>query len=167
MTIDEFASKVGDSLPHAPEDQLRRLESDLGVELPADYRHFLTITNGGTGNGLCFVEPTGDDPGGVGLHHIGGFRKESYFSLTIRRARYQDKYARIPRELLWIADDSFGNAICIGILGPYRGKVYFWDHEEEPDPDEWDGSVESAGNITPLADSFTAFVAGLRPIDQV
>ena len=41
-----------------------------------------------------------------------------------------------------------GNAICLGLSGEHRGRVYFWDHENEPDPDEWDGEVETAGNLT-------------------
>ena len=59
-------------------------------------------------------------------------------------------------------DDPFGNAICLGIAGEYRGRIYFWDHEMEPDPGEWDGAVETAGNVQLLANSFGEFVAGLR-----
>jgi hypothetical protein len=58
-------------------------------------------------------------------------------------------------------DDPFGNAICLGIRGEHRGRVYFWDHEREPDADEWNGEVQTAGNLQLLADSFTDFVAGL------
>ena len=43
--------------------------------------------------------------------------------------------------------------------------MYFWDHEEEPDPDEWDGSVDGAGNIQRVAESFSEFVAGLRRLE--
>ncbi len=105
------------------------------------------------------------EPGGreveAGVHHIGGFRSESYLSLPdIRRA-----YAgRIPDALVWIHDDPFGNAICLGIAGEHHGRVYFWDHENEPD-DDWDGSVESAGNLTLISDSFTEYVAGLEELD--
>ncbi len=77
-----------------------------------------------------------------------------------------DYQGRIPDDLLWIADDPFGNAICIGIRGRYFGKVYFWDHEREPDEKTWDGSVETAGNIQFLANSFRQFVAGLKPEDD-
>lgn len=62
-------------------------------------------------------------------------------------------------------DDPFGNAICLGISGNERGKVYFWDHEMEPD-DDWDGRLETAGNVQLIADSFTEFVAGLAPNDD-
>jgi hypothetical protein len=62
---------------------------------------------------------------------------------------------RIPPDTLPIANDSFGNAILLGLHGDRRGKVYFWDHEEEPDnqPD-W-------SNVSLVADSFDAFMRGL------
>jgi len=58
-------------------------------------------------------------------------------------------------------DDPGGNAICLGIRGEHSGRIYFWDHENEPD-DEWDGSVEQAENLELLAETFADFVAGLR-----
>jgi hypothetical protein len=44
--------------------------------------------------------------------------------------------------------------------------VYFWIHDEQPDPQEWDGEVETAGNVILLANSFTDFVAGIIPRDS-
>lgn len=117
--------------------------------------------NGGFVSGeLCFegLSPSGEGIG-TSIHHIGGFREENYFSLAWARAIYE---SRIPDDLLWIMDDPCGNAICLGLRGAHVGKVYFWDHEEEPD-DDWDGTVEGAGNILLLAETFSAFVAGLRP----
>ncbi len=63
-------------------------------------------------------------------------------------------------------NDPFGNAICLGLVGNTRGKIYFWDHDEEPDPEEWDGSVENAGNVSIVTDSFTELVDGLEPEDD-
>jgi hypothetical protein len=63
-------------------------------------------------------------------------------------------------------DDPFGNAICLGVSGKHRGKVYFWDHEHEPDEEDWDGRVETAGNVKLLAASFTDFVAGSRELED-
>jgi len=63
-------------------------------------------------------------------------------------------------------DDPFGNAICLGIAEKYRGRVYFWDHENEPDEELWDGEVDTAGNITLIANSFTDFVAGLQELED-
>ena len=63
---------------------------------------------------------------------------------------------------IWIMDDSTGNAICLGIAGDARGKVYFWDQEREPDLDETDGTIEGMGNISILAHTFATFFAGLQ-----
>ncbi|MEO8361909.1 MAG: SMI1/KNR4 family protein [Vicinamibacteria bacterium] len=156
--------------PSAHEDRVHRFEELIGATLPGDYRRFLIACNGGyLGGSLWYTRPgLSGRHAHVGINHIGGFRDESHFSLESARASYQDpEELRIPLELLWIMDDPFGNAFCLGIEGPSRGRVYFWDHEEEPDPDEWDGSVENAGNLLRLADSFEAFVEGLRPLDEV
>ncbi len=40
---------------------------------------------------------------------------------------------RIPADLIPIADDANGNAICIGWTGEREVKIYFWDHEDELD----------------------------------
>ncbi|MBN1611689.1 MAG: SMI1/KNR4 family protein [Polyangiaceae bacterium] len=127
-----------------------------------DYRVFLLQCNGGyVGGRLWYRGPTPD--GGAadaGVHHIGGFRTECHFSLLSHREVYE---GRIPDDLLWIMDDPFGNAICIGLRGDARGRIYFWDHECEPDDDDWDGGIETAGNVTLIANSFAEFVTGLGP----
>lgn len=164
MTVDDFITQVGMKSPPAPLDLLEQFETRIGGTLPDDYRYFLINCNGGFVGGRLWFQ--GENPEGrkveAGVHHIGGIRNESFFSL----AWHWDCYAgRIPDSLLWINDDPFGNAICLGIADPYRGRVYFWDHENEPGGD-WDGTVESAGNVTLVANSFTEFVAGLRELDD-
>jgi hypothetical protein len=164
MTIDLFTFRVKEKSPPAPADEVARFEALIGQALPDDYRRFLIRCNGGYVGGRYWFR--GKNPEGreveAGVHHIGGFREESHFSLLWAR----DCYAgRIPDALIWIHDDPFGNAVCLGVAGGHRGRVYFWDHENEPDED-WDGSVESAGNLTLLANSFTEYVAGLRELDD-
>ena len=60
-------------------------------------------------------------------------------------------------------DDPFGNAICLGMRGPYHGKLYFWDHEHEPAANKWDGEIDTAQNVMLIAASFTDFVDGIKP----
>lgn len=160
MTIDEFLQVIDDKLPPAPPADLTAFESDLGDSLPDEYRRFLVTCNGGyLGGRLWFTGPTPEGRSAdVGIHHIGGFRDEYYYSLAEHRECYT---GRIPSALLWVMDDPFGNAICVGLTGPHRGRMYFWDHENEPG-DGWDGAVGSAGNLQLLADSFNSFVSGLR-----
>lgn len=167
MTLDELLAAIDDKLPPAPPDVLEKFEALVGERLPEDYREFLVRCNGGYAAG--YVQYHGPTPEGQSadacVNHIGGFREESYFSLESSRENYQTDEIRIPKDILWIADDPFGNAICLGIIGKHRGRVYFWDHENEPDPDGWDGQVESAGNIDLLANSFKEFVTGLQRVD--
>jgi hypothetical protein len=40
---------------------------------------------------------------------------------------------RLPEGFIPIGDDPAGNVICLGIKNPYYEKIYFWDHEQEPD----------------------------------
>jgi SMI1-KNR4 cell-wall len=152
---------VEDRQPPAPWWRLAIFELRLGTRLPEDYRKFLVECNGGyVGGALWFTGPTpSGEEADAGVHHVGGLRKERCFSLTWNQERYSGR----PRsELLWIMDDPFGNAICLGVRGERRGRVFFWDHENEPGID-WDGSVNGAANLQLLAMSFAEFVAGLHP----
>ena len=168
MTLVELLAALEHKSPPAPLDALKRFETTIGQRLPDDYRDFLLRCNGGYGCGYVqYLEPT---PAGHAadacVNHVGGFREESYFSLESSYENYQQYEVRIPKDLIWIADDPFGNAICLGICGAHRGKVFFWDHEREPDPEQWDGRVETAGNIDLLANSFSEFMAGLQKVPQ-
>ena len=161
MRVEDFLNAIKEKDPPAPRDQLSDLEGELGVPLPEDYRRFLIACNGGyVGGALWFTGSTPDGASAdVGVHHIGGFRKEKHFSLPWHRQVYSD---RIPSDLLWIMDDPFGNAICLAFRGTQRECVYFWDHENEPDPTTWDRTSETALNVQLLARSFAEFVGGLR-----
>ena len=144
-----------DEVPPASPEEVAAFEADLGAGLPDDYRQFLLRCNGGSlGDKYEF------DEAHVIVGSVGGLREGC--SLRSARSCYQGSVVRIPLALLWIMDDPGGNAVCLGLTGEYRGKVYFWDHDEEPYPDEWDGEVDTAVNIRLLANSFTEFVAGLR-----
>jgi hypothetical protein len=149
----------GKVAPPSPS-QLEAFEAEIGTTLPDDYRRFLLRSNGGSlGDKYCFE----NDEAYVRASAVGGFQEP--YSLRAARGCYQGHPVRIPRALVWIMEDPGGNAVCLGLTGKHRGRVYFWVHDEEPDPDEWDGEVETAGNIRLLADSFTEFVAGLRARD--
>lgn len=165
MTIEELVQVVEKRKPLETEKSILGFEESIGSKLPEDYRQFLMLCNGGFLGGTYGTEEDESDEESIGalVHHIGGFREESHFSLESSRDCYQSpEEIRIPTSLIWIMDDPCGNAICLGVKEPHFGKVYFWDHEEEPFEDEWDQQVETADNITLLANSFTEFVAGVR-----
>jgi SMI1 / KNR4 family (SUKH-1) len=147
-------------------DDLEAFEAEIGTTLPDEYRQFLMRANGGYLGGYRFDGPTPDGGAWTAVvSHVGGLRDEPDLSLRAARGCYQGSELQIPRALLWIMGDPGGNGICLGLTGPYRGRVYFWVHDEQPAPDEWDGEVETAGNVILLANSFTDFVAGIAPQD--
>ncbi len=165
MEWTDFIHAFADRSPPAPADQLQALEAELGCALPADYRRFLIECNGGScGGRLLYNEPLANGrPADIVLCRMYGLRSQRSFSLHHARDCYQSAGdLRIPLDVLPIADDCFGNTICIGQRGTPRGRIYFWDHENEPDPSTWDGWVETAGNLELIAASFSQFVAGLQ-----
>jgi hypothetical protein len=184
MTIDDFIAAVDaaadQALPPAAlfllgpskvlpptRAQVEAFEAEIGTTLPDDYRRFLLRYNGGNVDWYQFegLTPEGQSWTTI-ISHVGGLREEPALSLRSARSCYQGRELQIPRALLWIMGDPGGNAICIGLTGKYRGRVYFWIHDEQPDPREWDGEVETAGNVIFLANSFTDFMAGVVPRDS-
>jgi SMI1 / KNR4 family (SUKH-1) len=164
-TVDEFRAALEDKLPPAPDDQLAVFEADLGVRLPEDYRRFVIACNGGyNGMGYQFRGPTPEGRlGCFWLQYLGGFREFERQSLMAARRRYQGEPLRIPPSLVWIANSPHDDAICLGIAGPPRGRVYyFWSNAPEPDPRTLEVQIESVGDLTLLANSFTEFVAALE-----
>jgi SMI1/KNR4 family protein SUKH-1 len=162
MTPDDFLASIKSKLPPAKAEALAAFESAIGTRLPESYRAFLIRCNGGYCSGNVEI------PGNAAIHHVGGLREEDYFSLDFARKMFQwEDMARIPRALLWIMDTPGGDGVCIGIAGDHVGRVYRWVRKDEPDPDTWDGAVETAGNVHLLAESFDEFVAALRPTRRV
>jgi hypothetical protein len=184
MTIDDFIAAVdaaadralppaavslfGPSKVQPPsQEEIEAFEAEIGATLPEDYRQFLLRSNGGNVDWHQFKGPTpGGRPWTAVVSHVGGLRDEPDLSLRAARGCYQGSELQIPRALLWIMGDPGGNGICLGLTEPYRGRVYFWIHDEQPDPQEWDGEVETAGNVILLANSFTDFVDGMVPRDS-
>jgi hypothetical protein len=174
MTIDEFLTILRHTEPPVPESEIDAFEAELGARLPEDYRQFLRQVNGGSIPGWSRYRYKGLAPDGqtryAVVSEVGGLRAESAYSLHANRQFYlaapgpQPEWeTKIPAALLWIMSDPGGNAACLGLAGPHRGKVYRWVHDEPPAPDVWDGEVETAANIWPLAASFADFLHGFGP----
>jgi hypothetical protein len=165
VTIDEFIALLKDTDPPAPADQLAAFESTIGGRLPDDYREFLIRTNGGYVPGWHRFKGPGPNgrPWTAFIHHVCGFRTEPHLSLHFNHSCGLNPELGFPRGLLWIMDDPGGNGIGLGLTGDHRGRIYFWVHDELPDPETWDREIETAENVIPLADSFATFVAGVGP----
>lgn len=119
---------VDSEMPIAQED-LVRLEDQLKIELPDEYRRFLLQNNGGRPEPDVFRFI--DSSQSITQDSVAWF-------MCIKPEHINDLYetmseltGRIPDNMLPIAVDSFGNYICLITIGESRGEIYFWDHELE------------------------------------
>ena len=142
--------------PPLSADEIGRFEKQHGIVLPQEYRQFLLQSNGGA------PIPDGFDvPGWAhkasGMQRFFGIRKGDINDLDRVCEVYNE---RVPSDLLPIASDSFGNVIAIGIKGKRRGKIYFWDHEDELDENGL--SRQDYRNVFLVANSLQEFLDSLR-----
>ena len=82
---------------------------------------------------------------GSGLSHFYGVSSNSFKNdLSEILKCYQN---RMPDNFLPIADDGLGNQICISLNNESSGYVYWWDHENEWDEDDYQ---EDTGEHMPI-----------------
>jgi cell wall assembly regulator SMI1 len=141
--------------PMTDEAHVVTLESRLKCSLPEDYREFLLQHNGGRPRERAFQFKLRT---GVGTDSVVDWFLSIYDGEFSNLEQVLDTFRdRLPSDVLPIARDPFGNLVLLGLGGKVRGKVYFWDHELEPD------GVPNWSNIDLVADSFDRFMAGLTP----
>ncbi|MCE3200953.1 SMI1/KNR4 family protein [Paenibacillus sonchi] len=127
-------------------EQIEKFESKHGISLPDQYKGFLQEFNGGRPVPKMFKISDEQGPDIVRLFFGIG---DMYGNLDENIKIYED---RLPIGFVPIGNDPGGNVICIGTDEEFAGKIYFWDHEEEPeDPDDM-------SNVYLLANSFSDFL---------
>jgi cell wall assembly regulator SMI1 len=145
--------------PPLPADVVKTFENRVGYRFPEDYREFLLPCNGGkpSPGSFTFTE--------VPYNKGNTDEIRAFYSLGVDDEFYdlEDHIATLEGRVPWgtipIAELCFGNQLLLGVEGDHRGKVYFWDHELEPqNPVDW-------SNVSPIANSFDAFLSALRKID--
>lgn len=166
MNFGRFVDEMPSRGRRLDESEVAAFEGKLGVRLPEDYRRFLAECNGGCHGGSWVYTDGAGNPSeaDIDVHHVYGLREESYLRLPPNG--WWRAEGVLPRELLEIMDDSFGNLICIALSGLHRGRVFFW-LLDDPDPEDWDGRIESSSAIQPIADTFAEFIERLAPEDEV
>ena len=125
--------------------EIEKFELENNIKLTTQYKAFLIQNNGG------YPEPS--------LFKISEEQGENvlnrFFSIDDLRD-YIDIYEdRIPNGFIPIANDSSGNAICLGTREPYHEKIYFWDHEQESE------NPEAMNNMYFLANDIYQFLESL------
>ena len=161
MKIEDFAACLQMTSPTVSQAEIAHLEQKVEGEFPDDYRSFLLKCNGGyIESNVEYISSFTSKPSEFCISSVGGVRHdEPIFSLDSMLVAY---HGRIPSDLFWIMSDPCDNAYCIGLRGENFGQIFFWDHEYEPVKSNWDGGIESSGNTTLIADSFSKFIDGLQ-----
>jgi len=138
----------------ATEESIQQLEAKLGSRLPEDYRRFLTDLNGGRPDPSSFVFET---KAGLNDSAVRYFLTLDSGEIRYTIPNYLNTYKdRIPKGVLPIGCDSFGNLVLLDVCSKSPGSVYFWDHEEES------MNERTWQNISIVAPSFKAFEEALE-----
>ena len=138
--------------PTLSDREIAAFERRLDARLPHDYRAFLQEFNGGVPS----------------ARYYSALRErllvQSFTRLAPGRSDdietiAQSLEGRIPSSFLPIALDPQGSMFLISLREGTRGRVYFWDHEREPE--EPTDELASFSNIYEIAPSFTDFFGAL------
>ena len=111
---------------------IETIERLYGVNLPLDYKEFLLEYGG------CFIKdnrmyqpievtPVTNEDGFDSIGSFYGITNDAYDIKSIIET-YKDILGSI---VMPIADANGGDLICIGLKDKYRGKIYYWYHENE------------------------------------
>ena len=137
-----------------PEYILKVLEAQWELILPKAYREFLLKYNGGRPSPSYFNFFNDPQDGSIIRKFFGVYPDPNYDLVSVFKT-YKVRDVRVSKRLFPIAGDSFGNLICISVMNPDRGKIYFWDHDRETDPPD-------DSNLTLIANTFEEFLDGLH-----
>lgn len=168
---------VGDRFVPLSGSEIDALEKVLHASLPMFYRRFLE-TYGATAFGkyVDFSPAQGlpENVSSSGKGHFGFFygalsqQYDDSFSLEWNIAVYRE---RMPESIIPIGGDGSGDQICLGISGAQAGKIFYWDHNNEWDEEDYldDGEPVPPDlkfqNVHLVANSFDDFLLRLEISD--
>ena len=162
------------------DEDIREIEDRIGKSLPDDYKKFLQQYGEVLFNKSVGFKPVDkhalyqhDTEVGLPNPEFSGSQVSVFFGKgsdypSSLMAKLEVYDGRMPESVMPIADDGLGNKICIGIGSTNHGKVYWWDHHNEWDEDDYEDEIgvempEEAKfqNLYLLAPSFTKFLKKL------
>lgn len=138
--------------PMLSSEKLKALEERLDIALPEQYRDFLLQHNGGTPD-LALFECAGG--GGSFVRSFLGAHEGPHSNFEVKFLALKVTRKALPDNIVAVAEDGFGNLVCLSLAGADVGSVYFWDHERETE-------TPSYKNMHLIAPSFNEFLAALH-----
>lgn len=145
--------KMLDTQEPLTEQDILEAEERLQRRIPTEYRTFLLTYNSGYPELLNFSLPSGGEKD-CSVGYFYGLKVPYGINIEWNLSEYRD---RIPAEMFPFTSCG-GSQICLCTAGANKGKVYFWDSEEE-DPDAPQPCYD---NIYLIAESFAEFLSRLR-----
>lgn len=132
-------------------EDITAVEKRLQLSFPEEYKVFLLKDNGGnpTPNRFLYKDHEGNDSSSL-INFFHAIYEGRIDNLELKY-QFLVSEGRLLNKMIPIANDPFGNLICISAEGDDMGKVYFWDHELESE----EAGYENMGFI---ANSFTEFL---------
>lgn len=136
----------------ATEAEIQIVELAIGTALPEEYRKHILRFNGGRPVGdLTFDVTTRfgtSQEAPLWFYEIGSMATNSLLSA------YEAFRERLPEDLISIAGSRCGGELLLGLKGEQRGKIFYFDLEDEPSEHE-----DPLQCFYPLADSLADFFA--------
>ena len=110
---------------------ITKLEEQFEINFPDEYRNHLLRYNGGMPKPdiFSFVEDGKNTDSRVSFFY--GIKSGDYDDLLDALLVFKGDHKRMPSQIIPIAEDAFGNVICVSSGDRDYGHVYFWDHERE------------------------------------
>jgi hypothetical protein len=142
--------------PAMNESELAGFEAKIGHSLPLKYREFLLKYNGGKPVPDFFQVPEWE----YEETYVTEFKGLANGKSVDLAGLYDLLDGRLPKGFIAIGSDPGGNQILISLSGPTKGKIYFFDHENEPS--EATDDVDDYPNIYLVANDFTEFLNNLN-----
>lgn len=166
--------------------EIQQIEDKIESSLPDDYKAFLAQYGTVLFNKSVGFKPIEqnavyphNDETGLPNPPFNGSQVSVFFgkdaaepadSLSSKLEVYKD---RMPNSVIPIADDGLGNKICLNVGKEDKGKIYWWDHENEWDEEDYEEETgtkmpEEAKyqNIYLVAESFSDFIEKLHIVAE-
>lgn len=132
--------------------EIIRLEKEMQLKFPEDYKQFLVNKNGGVPaeNYLSMVIPSNGEE--IVLGALLGINENNNFDLESWHKEYGDELM----ESSLIIGTEYGSGLFVLICEGDQEGVYFWDNGQE-----LEGSSDEE-DVYKLATSFGTFISGLK-----
>lgn len=151
-------------------EEIKKFEEKLSLNLPIEYRVFLLSFENVFFEDEVIFKPLQASPW---ASHDGLETLDELFGLSNLQKNMEVYYNRVPNNLIPIGESPGGNLICLGVEGGVKGKVYFWDHENELEARVIIGDALVTDNINDywenlylISESFLDFISELALLEN-